>query len=237
MCIGSVARGVADAFSDLDLVLWVRGERPPERFRALLGQLGEVRFWYARGPTLATGFVGDAWHRVDLHLLLRDELRPDAAHAGAKVLADTDAVLAALVEASHERVSTSADRVRGAIEEAIDSQIYLARHCARGAVWSATGELAYRCAELYTVLARLRGRESHGFRFVEGLLTADEQALLARCWPAPDAASVRSAARALWTFTRRVWDEAERRCGPLGVTVDEPALLAAVDRIHEGRVG
>jgi hypothetical protein len=54
-------------------------------------------------------------------------------------------------------------------------------------------------------------------------------------WPAaPDAAEVRRAARALWAWTRHVWAEAERGLGrPLGVTVDEAGLLAAVDALYE----
>jgi hypothetical protein len=96
------------------------------------------------------------------------------------------------------------------------------------------GEVSYRCGELYTFLARLRGRKSYGFRYVEQLLTLEEQALMTAAWPAaPRQEEVRRAARALWTWTRHVEAEAERALGqPLEICIDEAALLAAVDRIY-----
>ena len=55
------------------------------------------------------------------------------------------------------------------IEGSIDSQVYLALHNARGAVWSAMGEVSSRGIQLYQFLAELRGRRSYGPRYVETL--------------------------------------------------------------------
>jgi hypothetical protein len=120
------------------------------------------------------------------------------------------------------------------IQEAIDSQIYLALQNARGATWEATGEISYRCTELYTVLASLRGRRSYGFRFVETLLSPSEEALLRAAWPAePIREENRRAARALWAWTRHVWAEAERSLGrELQVILDEKQFLDAIDTIY-----
>ena len=53
-------------------------------------------------------------------------------------------------------------------------------------------------------------------------------------WPhAPDQAEVRRAARALWEWTRVVWEEAERLLmHPVTIEVDELRLLEAVDQIY-----
>jgi hypothetical protein len=86
----------------------------------------------------------------------------------------------------------------------------------------------------YAFLAQLRGRRSYGLRYVETLLAPEEEALLKAAWPAaPAREEVRRAARALWVWTRHVWAEAERVLeARLEITLDEAALLAAVDRIY-----
>lgn len=234
---GSLGRGTTDRFSDLDIEVWVQNNvftATTAKLEHILRYLGDIQFCYTSGED-ALGFVGADWRRVDLGLKRRIGLHPAPKYATAHVVKDTDGVLARLVADSPvQQVMATRDQVNYAIQEAIDSQIYLALHNKRGAVWSAMGEVSYRCAELYTLLARLRGRESFGFRYVEMLLSADEQALLAAAWPvAATEAEVRRAARALWQWTRHVWREAERVHGrTLAVSVDEAALLAAVDRIY-----
>jgi hypothetical protein len=119
------------------------------------------------------------------------------------------------------------------IEEAIDSQLSLALHSARGATWSATGELSFRLAERYTLLARLRGGRSYGFRYVATALTPAERTLLAAAWPASATqVVVRRAAHALWIWTRHDRARAEHVLDrPLVITIDADALLAAIERI------
>lgn len=235
---GSLGRGTFDRFSDLDIEVWVLDlwwEEGLERLRAVMGWLGEVQFLYRRGEAFATGFVGPEWRRVDLSLVRQADLKPGPHYAGARVVKDTEGVLARLVAESPPSAVTAAPaEARALIEEAIDSQIFLALHNARGAVWSALGEVNYRCTVLYGFLGQMRGRLTYGFRYVETLLTPEEQALLTAAWPAaPTRAEVRRAARALWTWTRYVWAEAERVLGaPLGIAVDEAALLVAVEGIY-----
>jgi hypothetical protein len=235
---GSLGQGAFDRFSDLDIVVWVADavlEQASARVRQIMGWLGEVHFAYARGEAFATGFVGSDWRRVDLYLRRKAELKPDPEYDGARVVKDTGGFLARLVvESSAETVSVTWEQARAALEDAIDSQIYLALHNARGAAWSAMGEVSYRCTELYTLLAALRGRRSYGFRSVETLLSPEEQARLTAAWPAaPTRDEIRRAGRALWDWTRLVWREAERLLGrSLRLAVDEAGLLAAVDRIY-----
>lgn len=235
---GSLGRGTCDRFSDLDIVVWTTDdavEQGQARVRQVMAWLGEVHFTYRRGEAFATGFVGPEWRRVDLYLKRQAELPPDPEYAGARVVKDTGDFLAQLVAESPAAVVTVTwEQARAALEDAIDSQVYLALHNARGAVWSAMGEISYRCTELYTLLAALRGRRTHGFRAVEALLSPGEQSLLTAAWPAaPTRDEVRRAARALWDWSRHVWREAERILGrPLEIAVDEAGLLAAVDRIY-----
>jgi hypothetical protein len=235
---GSLGRGSFDRFSDLDIELWVPDpwlEDAPARLQWLMGWLGDVHFLYERGAGFATGFAGPDWRRVDLCLQRQADLQPGPEFAGARVVKDTDGVLAALVAASQpEAVTTTAEQARAMIEEAIDSQIYVALHNARGAVWSALGEVSYRATVLYGFLAELRGRRSYGLRYVTELLSPEEQAMLAAAWPAAATRDeVRRAARALWDWSRHVWSEAERAlAGRLEIDIDEPGLLTAVDRIY-----
>jgi hypothetical protein len=241
---GSLGRGTCDRFSDLDIKVWVSDEAPvgPERLRQLLGWLGEVHYFCSGDDKSVTGGVGPEWRRTDLDLLRREDLKPGPYFADARVVKDTDGVLARLLaESPPEVIQATLEQAREMIQGQVDSQIYLALHNARGAVWSAMGEVSYQCACLYTLLARLRGRNSYGLRYVEALLSPEEQALLTDVWPtAPTQQEVRRTGLALWTWTRYVWAEAERELGrPLGIAVDEVGLLAAVDRIYtrcdEGR--
>lgn len=60
----------------------------------------------------------------------------------------------------------------------IDSQIYIALQSARGGVWSGMVEVGAQAIALYTFLARLRGVNSCGPRYIEHLLVPHERALL-----------------------------------------------------------
>jgi hypothetical protein len=234
---GSQGRGDFDRFSDLDIKVWLADGSPqgPDRLLDILGWLGEVHYVCIHGEEGVTGGVGPHWRRTDLDLLRQADLKPEPYFADARVIKDTDGVLAGLVaEAPPLVIHTTPAQARDMIRTMIDSQIYLALHNARGAVWSAMGEVSYECTELYTFLARLRGRNSYGFRYVEQLLSPEEQALMRAAWPAaPDQAEVRRAARSLWDWARHVRAEAERSLGgPLDLEIDEAGLLAAVDRIY-----
>jgi hypothetical protein len=234
---GSLGRGTFDRFSDLDIKVWLSEEASvgPERLRTLLGWLGEIQFVHHEDDTSATGFVGPDWRRTDLDLLRRADLMAAPRFARLHVVKDTQGTLARLVDESPtEVIEGRVEQAREMIEAVIDGQIYLALHNARGAVWYAMGEVTLCCQLLHQFLARLRGRNSYNFRYVEALLTPQEQALLTAAWPtAPTREEVRRAAGALWAWTRYVWAEAERVLDrSLAVSLDEAALHAAVDRIY-----
>ena len=103
-----------------------------------------------------------------------------------------------------------------------------------GHIAQARGNIVGSLTSTYELLGRLRGRRTYGFRSVEELLTPHEQSLLTAAWPGePTRAENRRAARALWVWTRYVWQEAERVIGrPLGIELDESGLLTAIDHMY-----
>lgn len=237
---GSLGRGTADRYSDLDIACWVTAQAYASAgtvIPRLLGSLGTVHYVYDRqeDASFMTGFVGPDWQRVDLEVHRQGDTVQVPAYTTARVVKDVDGTLARmLAQMITEPITASWNQARAVVAGAIDSQIYLSLHNARGAVWSAMEEIGYQCSELYTLLALLRGRQSFGFRYVQELLSPEEQDMLANAWPkAPDRDEVRRAARALWSWTRYVWQEAERMLEhSLQLQVDEAGLLAAAERLY-----
>lgn len=64
---GSLGRGSADRFSDLDIDLWVTDAafaQMASTLHEILSYLGTIRFSYPRGNG-CTAFVGEDWQRVE----------------------------------------------------------------------------------------------------------------------------------------------------------------------------
>ncbi len=236
---GSLGRGTADRFSDLDLEVWLADEAftdLPARTRDLHAVLGSIELFEVRAPGFTQSNVGPDWLRVDLHVRRRDDTKPRHQFAGARIVKDFDGTLARLVEASvPEDVTPTWEEARATILGAIADQIYIAANNARGATWEAMANVPRHIAELYEVIARLRGRRSYGLRYAELLLSPTELRVMRASWPAtPTRAEVRRAARALWTWTDYVWVETERVLGrSLELTIDKAGLLAAVDAMYD----
>ncbi len=232
---GSLGRGTATRFSDLDIFVWVSDDvelTTPDKLLQLLSLFGEIH-WLAIED--GTGWVGPAWTQVDIEFARRQDLEPSYRYVDARVVKDTDDMLAQIIAACiPEQFGETVDSAGAVIREAIDDQLFNARHNARGSVWSAMGGISYWCNRTYELLGRLRGRRTYGYRYVEELLTPEEQALLTAAWPRePVREENRRAARALWAWTKYVWREAERVIGqPLDIEVDEAGLLAAIDRMY-----
>ncbi len=234
---GSLGRGTADRYSDLDLEVWIAANADlPTRTRDLLAVLGTIEWSQSHDPGFTQANVGPDWRRVDLQLRMRDDTEPRHDFAGARIVKDFDGTLARLVAASvPEDVTPTWEEVRAAILGATGEQIYIAANNARGVSWEAMSSIPYQMAQLYELLARMRGRRSYGLRYAESLLSPAEQQLMQAVWPAAATrAEVRRAARALWRWTRYVRAEVERGLGrPLEMTVDEASLLAAVDALYD----
>jgi predicted nucleotidyltransferase len=232
---GSLGRGAASRHSDLDIFVWVADSvdlTKPDKLVELLKLFGEIHVLEAEG---SKGFVGPGWVQVDFEFGHRENLAPHYRYAGATVIKDTDGVLARMAaECAPEQIVETAESAAGVFHGAIEDQLFNARHNARGSVWSAMGGISYWCSLTYELIGRLRGRRTYGFRYVEDLLTPEEQVLIAAAWPRePTREENRRAARALWTWTKYVWREAERVIGqPLPIDLDEQGMLAAIDRMY-----
>jgi len=238
MCyFGSLGRGTATRFSDLDILVMIPddlAQRVADKLLQLLGLYGETH-WLESGENHVTGFVGNEWTQVDIELVRQENLLPSARYVGAHVVKDTDGALAAMVAACEpERMSETVESATHVVHGAISDLLFLARHNARGSIWSARGNIIYQSMLTYELLGRLRGRRTYGYRYVEDLLTPDEQALLTAVWPcALTREENRRAAQALWIWIRYVQREAEHRLGqPLGFKLDEDGLLDAIDRLY-----
>jgi hypothetical protein len=236
---GSQGRGTMDRYSDLDLMVWVTQAAYVEgrgKIEALLSTLGQVQSQYPLHPiSSTTALVGPDWQRVDLELLREEDLKPWPSWAGARILKDTNATLSRILAQAPARPEPpTIEEAADLILALIDSQIFIALQTARGEIWSGMGEVGAQAMALYTFLARLRGVNSYGPRYIEHLLLPHEQALLeATVVARPEREEVRRAARGLWVWTRYVWRETERVLGgTLPIPLDEEDLLSAVARIY-----
>ena len=232
---GSLGRGAATRFSDLDVFVWFADDVTlprDDKLVHLYGLFGQIHWLDLEG---GSAFVGPAWTQVDIEFGRQEDLQPDPRYAGGTLVKDADGTLARMIAAcAPEQIVETVESAAAVIREAIGDQLFLARHNARGSMWSARGNITGLLTSAYELLGRLRGRRTYGYRYVEELLTPDEQSLLTAAWPcAPTREENRRAARALWAWTQYVWREAERVIGqPLGIELDEVGLLAAIDRMY-----
>jgi predicted nucleotidyltransferase len=232
---GSLGRGSATRHSDLDIFVVVPDsitEPNQQKLVPLLQLFGEIHWLCISG---GTGYVGPNWIQVDIELARRSELEPSYRYAGARVIKDVDGFLAAYAAScTPEEIIETPASARAVIYDAIGDLLYQARNNARGSLWESRGNMTYQCSLVYQLLGRLRNRRTYGFRYVETLLTPDEQALLAATWPGElSQAENRRAALALWAWMKYVWREAERVLGaPLELEIDEAGLLDAIDRMY-----
>ena len=138
---GSLGRGTADRFSDLDLEVWLADDAfadLPAKTRALHDVLGTIELFEVRNPGFSQSNVRPDWRRVDLHVRRRDDTEPRHNFVGARIVKDFDGTLARLVAASvPEDVTPSWEEARATIMGAVGDQIYIAVNNARGATWEA----------------------------------------------------------------------------------------------------
>src|SRR5438270_1050349 len=88
---GSLGRGTADRFSDLDIEVWVTDAAYAEvetTTREILGYLGTIQFLYSRATGYTTAFLGSEWQPIDLALHQQTEERPQPASAQVRIIKD-----------------------------------------------------------------------------------------------------------------------------------------------------
>lgn len=235
---GSLGRGAASRYSDLDIFVSFSDDvvmPAHDKVRQMLRLLGEIHWIDFEG---GKAFVGPAWAQVDIEWHRRQELETTphyALFAGGTIIKDLDGTLAQFLAACvPEQIAETADSAAAAVSGMICDLLFLSRHNVRGSVWSATGTISDLCTSTYELLGRLRGRHTYGNRYVEELLTPDEQALMAAAWPREATREEnRRAVWALWAWIKFVWGEAERVSGkPLAIELDEVGMLAAIEQAY-----
>lgn len=240
---GSLGRGTADRFSDLDLEIWVTNpgyDDVETTVRELLSPLGAIQWLMltnAGESMVTTAFLGPNWQPVDLTVHRPDVESPVPPPSQVYLLKDQNQRLHQFLStATHRAVEVSWQEARGKLEEAIGNWIYLHRKNARGDGWCALGMATESAAALYTLVAALRGVRAHSYRYVPQVLSQTEQGILAQAWPRDcSQQELRRAGQALWNWTRLIWQEAERYFGrSLLIELDEDSLLAAIDRLYSG---
>jgi hypothetical protein len=235
---GSLGRGEADRYSDIDILLGLRDEAlaRPGRIEHYLGWLGEIQFvsvsQHETGFS-SNAFVGPDWQRIELDISGKTEATPGPFLHRATVVKDTGTRLGPIVAASGPPTAKpTRDAARKVIEEAIYHIGFVTMQNLRGTYYHAMSNLCELADGVYALLAQVRGREGWAERFVERFLRPDELALLYAAWPAgPEKQAIRHAARGLWEWTRYVWTQAEQIFGEeLGISLDTAAFLEAIER-------
>jgi len=238
---GSLGRGAADRCSDLDITLWLRDEAlaKPGCIEHYLGWLGAIHFvsWSQDEFGLSSNcYVGPDWQRVELDIIGSNHPTPNPYFHGVAVLKDTNGRLASLVAASGPPTAElTRDAARKVIEEVIYETGAITVRNIRGSHYHIMSNLCEYANSVYTLLARLRGREEYDVRFVERFLRPDELALLEAAWPAgPEREAIRRAVRGLWLWLRYVWTQVEQTLGEeLGISLDAAAFLEAIERPYD----
>jgi hypothetical protein len=236
---GSFGRGEPDRWSDIDVKIWLREDvlARPQLLEHYMSYFGELQFVFSLGM-FGNGYVGPDWQSVDVGLMAKSDFEAGSYYHRAVIVKDTDDFLASIVAASPPPTpELSRESAQKIVEEAIHILGHVTMHNLRGSAYQAMGNLSEQADNLYCMLARLRGFEPYNVRVVERFLPPDELALLYAAWPAgPDREAIRRAVRGLWAWTRYVWAEAEQTLGgSLGITLDQEALLPALER-HYGTI-
>jgi hypothetical protein len=238
---GSLGRGEADRYSDLDISLWLRDEALAKggRIEYYLNWLGEIQFVsvspHASGCA-CNAYVGSDWQRVELDIQGAHEDTPHPYFHRATVVKDTNGRLASLVAASGPPTAKlTCEAARKVIEDAIYHIGFVTMQNVRGSHHHAMSNLCELVNNVYTLLAQVRGHEGWAERFVERFLREDERVLLYAAWPSgPDREAIYRAARGLWEWTRYVWTQAEQTLGQeLGISLDAAAFLEAIERPYD----
>lgn len=240
---GSLGRGEADCYSDLDISLWLRDEalaRPDniEHYLNLLGQIQFVSIYQQGAERSCNAFVGADWQRVELDISCRNESTPHPYFHRATVVKDTDTRLASLVAASGPPTAEPGrEAARKVIEEVIYHIGFVTMQNLRGSYHHAMSNLCELANNLYMLLTQLHGRQWYAERFIERFLSPEELALLYAAWPnSPEKEAIRRAVRGLWEWTKYIWRQAEQTLGEeLGISLDKAAFLEAIERPYHSK--
>lgn len=205
---GSIASGKANKFSDIDIYLVVdknNFERILKKSEELASTFGKIKVCHKDENGIGV-FIGDDFLKVEIAIIKKGDLKPKYKFKNIKIIKDTNNYLKNLKKKSQKfRIEVSKKEAEKLFFECRDSQIYTARHVARGWKLSAMGEANYHGEQLFYLLAKLKGRFQFGFRDVENFLTKKELEMLkeTRCHSTAKK-EIQRAMKANWKFMKYI---------------------------------
>lgn len=234
---GSIASGKLDKFSDLDIFLIADKARAKKVFAKLekwISSNWEIKMRHICDISMII-FIGETFLKVEFELLSKEKIMPEYKLKFIKIAKDTNNFLKNLKKTSMEcSLNVSKKEAEELFFESRDSQLYAARHAARGWKWSAMGEANYHGEQLFYFLAKLKDRHQFGFREAEKFLAKHELAMLkeTRC-RSTDAKEIQRAMKANWNFMKYVERYYEKISGnKLHTTSSDYELLRVVEGIY-----
>ncbi len=217
---GSIAIGKNDKYSDIDMSVIVKSkdtEKIIEKLREIVSAFGNIKMYnlysHAEGGWSFTSFIGQNYLEVEIDLYIFESMKPSLDLKNILIIKDRNSFLENLKRKS-QKFKVEIPNIKDFKQLLFDirvSQIYTARHTARGWKWSALGEVEYEGRRLFDVLTKLRGREQYGYREVEKWMTKKELAMLdaTRC-SSTKTEYIRKSMKAVWKFADYVKKEYER---------------------------
>jgi len=206
---GSTATGKFDEFSDLDIYLVTNSCQITliDNLLEFISSRWAVRFFNKTMDSLSV-YIQDDFFKLEIHILGMSDLKPGHRMKDARIVKDQNDSLSQIKKISQSwNVKISYEDITNFFIDQRESQLYVARHTARGWKWSAMGDANYQGEQLFYLLARLKGRLQYGFREAEYFLTAEELKLLSatRCHT-PETQEIYRAMKANWTFMKYIED-------------------------------
>ncbi len=235
---GSTASGKLDAFSDLDIFLIADKKRAKKLFGVLEKWVDSN--WKIKMRNICDSrmilFIGETFLKVEFDVLGKEEIMPEYKLKFARIAKDTNNFLKNLKKKSMNcSLIVSKKEAEKLFFESRDSQLYAARHAARGWRWSAMGEANYCGEQMFYLLAKLKGRRQFGFREAEKFLTKYELTLLkeTRCC-STNVLEIQRAMKANWKFMKYVEMHYEKISGnKLNKAFSDYELLKIVEMTYE----
>ena len=192
---------------------------------------------YSEGGLSITSFIGESFLKVDITLHQLESVKPSSEFKYMLIIKDNNRFIENLKKKS-KKVNVripSVKEFKQFLFELIDSQIYAARHTARGWELSAIGEAEYEGRRLFDILAKLRGREQYGFREVEKWMSREELSMLeaTRC-NSTKTEDIKRTMRAVWKFAEYVKKEYEKVMKvKVKLSYDYKEILKIANKIYD----
>jgi len=237
---GSTATERYDQFSDLDIYLLTDCDA-----NIMLDDIIDFinKEWLVvmvnRTSSSMSVYIKPDFFKIELSIIEKEDLRTGFRLKNARIVKDFDNALADLKKKSQDLdVSVSYEEALQLFIDFRESQLYVARHTARGWKWSAMGDANYQGEQLFYLLSRLKGRLQYGFREAEHFLTSEELKLLTatRCHTT-DTEEIYRAMKAIWIlmkYTENYYNQQQSK--QLEINTPDGEILEYIHKLYSEAV-